>query len=105
MKKLIYILTIINLFTNLSYATTFTGGVTKVGQQESNRVIDSQTKQGVEFAKEKADSAGVPLLFDTDMKAYAEMYQHFGCKLYNTVTADNGVTRYCLVYERKTDGA
>ncbi len=51
MKKLIYILTIINLFTNLSYATTFTGGVTKVGQQESNRVIDSQTKQGVEFAK------------------------------------------------------
>ena len=59
----------------------------------------------IEFAKEMADAAGVPLLFDTDMKEYAEMYQHFGCKLYNSVTADNGVTRYCLVYERKTDGA
>lgn len=32
-------------------ADIFTGGVTKVGQNESNRVIDSQTKQGVEFAK------------------------------------------------------
>lgn len=31
--------------------TTFTGGVTKVGQQESNRVIDSKTKKGIEYAK------------------------------------------------------
>ena len=51
MKKLIYILSIITLFTTQVYATTFTGGVSKVGQQESNRVIDSKTKQGVEFAK------------------------------------------------------
>ena len=32
-------------------AQIFTGGVTKVGQNESNRVIDNDTKQGVEFAK------------------------------------------------------
>ena len=32
-------------------ATTYSGGVTKVGQKESNRIIDSQTKQPVEFAK------------------------------------------------------
>jgi GNAT superfamily N-acetyltransferase len=58
----------------------------------------------INFAKQKADEAGVPLLFDTDMKAYADMYIHFGCKLYNSVTADNGVTRYSLCYhpgERK----
>ena len=53
----------------------------------------------VRFAKEKADKAGIPLLFDTDMKAYAEMYQHFGCELYNSITADNGVTRYSLCYK------
>ena len=53
----------------------------------------------IEFAKEKADEARIPLLFDTDMKAYAEMYQHFGCELYNTVSADNGVTRYSLCYK------
>ncbi len=55
----------------------------------------------VRFAKEKADKAAIPLLFDTDMKAYAEMYQHFGCELYNSVTADNGVTRYSLCYRPK----
>ena len=54
----------------------------------------------IRFAKEKADEAGIPLLFDTDMRSYAEMYQHFGCELYYEVTADNGVTRYCLCYEK-----
>ena len=34
----------------------------------------------------------------TMLKAYAEMYQHFGCELYNSVKADNGVTRYSLCY-------
>lgn len=53
----------------------------------------------VEFAKEKANEAGLPLLFDTDMKDYAEIYQHLGCELYHTVTADNGVTRYSLVWK------
>ena len=53
----------------------------------------------VRFAKKKAERQGIPLLFDTDMKAYAEMYQHLGCRLYNSVTADNGITRYCLCYE------
>ena len=28
------------------------------------------------------------------------MYKHFGCELYNTVTADNGVTRYSLSYKK-----
>ena len=53
----------------------------------------------IRFAKDKADAKGIPLLFDTDMKAYAQMYRHFGCRLYNKVTADNGVTRYCLCYK------
>ena len=53
------------------------------------------------FAKKKADELGIPLLFDTDMKEYADMYQHFGCELYHTVTADNGVTRYSLCYHKR----
>lgn len=32
-------------------ATTFTGEVTKVDQIQSNKIIDAQTKKGVEFAK------------------------------------------------------
>ena len=54
----------------------------------------------IRFAMEKSDETGIPLLFDTDMQAYAEMYRHFGCELYNTVTADNGVTRYSLCYQK-----
>lgn len=52
----------------------------------------------VEFAKRKAKINKIPLLFHTDMPSYAEMYEHLGCRLYNEVTADNGVTRYCLCY-------
>lgn len=52
----------------------------------------------VEFAKRKAKINKIPLLFHTDMPSYAEMYKHLGCRLYNEVTADNGVTRYCLCY-------
>lgn len=55
----------------------------------------------VRFAQERADQLGVPLLFDTDVKNYAELYQHLGCSLYNTVTADNGVTRYSLCYRKE----
>lgn len=32
-------------------ATTYTGGVTKVGEQERNQIIDAKTKQPIEFAK------------------------------------------------------
>ena len=32
---------------------------------------------------------------------YAKMYQHLGCELYNTVKADNGVTRYSLCYKKE----
>jgi hypothetical protein len=38
------------------------------------------------------------------MKDYADLYEHLGCTLYNTVTADNGVTRYSLVYEGRNEG-
>lgn len=51
MKKLIYITSLLLLLNPQTNAEIFTGGVTKVGQQESNQVIDSITKQGVEFAK------------------------------------------------------
>lgn len=54
----------------------------------------------VAFAKNMSDELSLPLLFDTDMKEYAEMYRHLGCELYNTVTANNGVTRYSLCYKK-----
>ena len=55
--------------------------------------------QLIRFAKEMARKKKVPLLVDTDMKQYAEMYQHLGFTLYNTKTASNGVTRYNLVWK------
>lgn len=57
----------------------------------------------VEYAQEMAKEYNMPLLFDTDMKEYAQMYQHLGCQLYNEVTAENGVTRYNLVWENGID--
>ena len=58
-------------------------------------------RQLVEYAQKMAGDMDVPLLFDTDMPEYAQMYQHLGCVLYNQVTAENGVTRYNLVWEKK----
>ena len=55
----------------------------------------------VTYAKNLSDELQIPLLFDTDMKEYAEMYQHLGCELYNKVTANNGVTRYSLCYNKQ----
>lgn len=51
MKRTIYTILLALLLCNSAYGEIFTGGVSKVGQQESNQVIDAQTKQGVEFAK------------------------------------------------------
>lgn len=51
MKNFILILFLIILLTVPANSTTYTGGVTKVGQQESNQVIDAETKKGIEFAK------------------------------------------------------
>ena len=65
----------------------------------SAAVLRGIASELISFAEAKADELGVPLLFDTDMKEYADMYRHFGCELYNTVTADNGVTRYSLCYK------
>lgn len=58
-------------------------------------------KHLVEVAKEYAKKEQVPLLFDTDMEQYAQIYQHYGCELYNQITASNGVTRYNLVWKMK----
>lgn len=58
----------------------------------------------VQFAKDQATEKQIPLLIDTDMREYADMYQHLGCTLYNTVTADNGVTRYSLVWQPQGNG-
>lgn len=55
----------------------------------------------VEFAMEYAKAKNVPLLFDTDMKKYAQIYQHYGCELYHQTTASNGVTRYNLVWKQE----
>ncbi len=57
----------------------------------------------VSFAMTYAKDQKLPLLFDTDMFEYAQIYQHFGCELYNRTTASNGVTRYNLVW--KPDGS
>lgn len=51
MNKLIYLAFLFVLIISPCNATTYSGGVTKVGQQESNRIIDSQTKKPIEFAK------------------------------------------------------
>lgn len=56
-------------------------------------------KHLVKAAKEYAKKEQVPLLFDTDMEQYAQIYQHYGCELYNQTTASNGVTRYNLVWK------
>lgn len=58
-----------------------------------------KARELVDFAKEMAKSRNVPLLFDTDMKDYSDMYQHFGCELYHKKTASNNVTRYNLVWK------
>ncbi len=42
---------VLTLTTQNAFATTFTGGVSKVGQQESNQVIDARTGKGIDFAK------------------------------------------------------
>lgn len=57
-----------------------------------------RARELVEFAKEMALKRDVPLIFDTDMKDYAKIYEHLGCTLYNQKTASNGVTRYNLVW-------
>ena len=51
MKNLLLMIISMLMFSTVTFGTTFTGGVTKVGQHESNQVIDAQTKQGIEFAK------------------------------------------------------
>lgn len=51
MKKLLLTLGLLLVINQNAQGTTFTGGVTKVGQQDSNQVIDAQSKKGVEFAK------------------------------------------------------
>lgn len=53
----------------------------------------------VQTAKEYAVKEQLPLLFDTDMERYARIYEHYGCTLYNQITASNGVTRYNLVWK------
>ena len=51
MSKLKILLLSFILLTIPVHATTYSGGVTKIGQQQSNKIIDAQTKQPVEFAK------------------------------------------------------
>lgn len=51
------------------------------------------------FAQQMAKEKNCPLLIDTDMSQYAAMYQNYGCELYRTATACNGVTRYNIVWK------
>ncbi len=51
MKNLFYMFILLSLTIQGANSTTFTGGVTKVGQQESNQIVDSSTKQGINSAK------------------------------------------------------
>ena len=81
-----------NLFVNKRHIDTL---MVCVKKDHQGKGIASEL---VNYAKRKAKINGIPLLFHTDMPSYAKMYQHLGCRLYNKVTADNGVTRYCLCY-------
>lgn len=93
----------------LRYANQIGGGNREYTQHTYLEILmvcvkkDCQGKglatQLVNYAKEMAAKRNVPVLFDTDMKAYTSMYQHLGCELYHTKTADNGVTRYNLVWK------
>ena len=58
-----------------------------------------RARELMEFAQSMAKEQGLPLLIGTDMKQYAEMYLHFGCRLFNKAVATNGVTRYNLIWE------
>lgn len=51
MKRILITIFLLTIPYHCAQAEIFTGGVTKVGQQESNQVIDQNTKQGIEFAK------------------------------------------------------
>ena len=51
MKKILLFMIFCILTFTPCYPTTYTGGVTKVGQQYSNQIIDSATKKGVASAK------------------------------------------------------
>lgn len=57
-------------------------------------------KELVDFAKEISDKSKIPCLVNTDMAEYAKKYQHYGFHLYNQITAQNGITRYNLVYKK-----
>ena len=50
MKKLLFFIIMMTVLTP-AYGTTFTGEVSKVGLQDRNRVVDSKTQKGIEFAK------------------------------------------------------
>ena len=81
-----------NLFVNKRHIDTL---MVCVKKDHQGKGIASEL---VNYAKRKAKINKIPLLFHTDMPSYAQMYKHLGCRLYNEVTADNGVTRYCLCY-------
>jgi hypothetical protein len=51
MKKIILTLILTMIFNLESFGTTFTGGVSKTGQRESNQVIDATTGAPVDFAR------------------------------------------------------
>ena len=51
MNKFFYIIFCLIIFTQSANSTTFTGGVSKVGQHASNQVVDSTTKEGISSAK------------------------------------------------------
>lgn len=57
-----------------------------------------RVKELIDFAKEKASKRNLPLILDTNMERYANIYEHYGFTIYNKIRASNGVTRYNLVW-------
>lgn len=53
----------------------------------------------IDFAKTKAEEREAPLVIKTDMEEYKNIYEHYGCRLYSTKKADNGLTRYNLFWQ------
>jgi len=106
MKKLIYILFLFYLTTIPAQAAIFTGGVSKVGQQESNQVVDSKTGQGIEFAKITIPQKNVRTYTDangnfelpriqitqpTIMNVEKEGYRPFSLTINNNSSLDNAL--------------
>lgn len=68
---------------------------------DKNHQGKGYAKQLINFAKSMANDNKIPVLVNTDMEAYKDIYVHYGFEFYNKITAFNGITRFNLVWKPK----